>query len=149
MLFTEDWTSETTTATKLTPSHLLRTSLEMGFTLVSTYQFLVCFSSTFIIVSCIRVFCLHICKCTMYVQCPRRLEEGIGSPEIGVRQLWAHGCWELSRHPLQGQQVCLTVETPWNILLVLFLFVACLLACFLWPWLIAPALFYVSSYTKA
>lgn len=90
MLFTKDWTSGTTTATKLAPSHLLRTSLEMGFTLLSTYQFPACFYSTFTIVSCIRVFCLHICKCTMHVQCPRRLEEGIGSPEIGVRGSCEH-----------------------------------------------------------
>lgn len=34
----------------------------------------------FFFISCMWVFHLHICLCTVYVQCLQKLEENIGSP---------------------------------------------------------------------
>lgn len=55
---------------------------------------------------CMGIF-LHVCLDTMYVQCPGRLEEGIGPPGTRVtdsRELPCY-CWDLT-------PVLLTIESP-------------------------------------
>ena len=46
------------------------------------YLCFVVFSSYFTL--CVPVFCLLVCLCTMGMQCPRKAEDGIGSPGTGV-----------------------------------------------------------------
>lgn len=58
------------------------------------------------------VCCLHECLCTMYMQCLRWPEEGIGCTATGVTDDYdlPYGCWELNPHALEEQTVLLTAE---------------------------------------
>lgn len=58
----------------------------------------------------------------MSVWCPRRPEEGIGSPGTGVTDDWESpcGCWESNPVPLVEQQVFLTAQLPLQPVLLTF-----------------------------
>lgn len=58
------------------------------------------------------VFCLDVCICALCMECPQRLEEGIGSSGTGVTDgCWPPcGCWERNLCPFQEQLVLSAIE---------------------------------------
>lgn len=49
--------------------------------------------------------CRHICLCAIWIQCPKKLEQGISPPRAGVKDGCKSlcGCWELMTGPLEEQ----------------------------------------------
>lgn len=56
--------------------------------------------------------CLVYFFCSMYRYCPHWPEDGIGSPENGVKIVLSHqcGCWVLNLGPQKEQPVLLTAK---------------------------------------
>jgi hypothetical protein len=50
--------------------------------------------------------------CTVCVQCPPRLEEGVGTPRTGTTDgcKFSCGCWESNFDPLEEQPMLLMLE---------------------------------------
>lgn len=64
------------------------------------------FFKLFIFILHVWAFCLCICMCTVYVQCPRRSEDGARPPETGG----TCGCQKVNSCSLQEQPACLTLS---------------------------------------
>lgn len=58
------------------------------------------------------VYCLYVCKFTMFVEGPKMLEQGIGFPWAAIIYSWMWPCWcrEPILAPLKGQQAFWAIE---------------------------------------